>query len=326
MALSNSQYDKIIRAYEELQLKNRHMLQERLQEVKKALPAYTILEKELAQLSAERAKRSIGDHTNAASQLTERILALRGQKKQILADAGYPADYLAPIYTCSDCHDTGYLENGQKCKCFQQAIIRLLYTDSNLDNLLESDGFSSFSFDYYSEKELPAIRLAVDTCRSFIENFDRTYENLLLYGSVGIGKTFLSNCIAKELMDGAHTVIYFSAMRLFELIASYKFSHTDKPAESNDIYQTVLTSDLLIIDDLGTDTPNAFFASQLFLILNERHLRRKSTIISTNLTLEKLLEQYSDRTFSRISGNYTLLKMEGQDIRIKKKMLLHAER
>ena len=130
------------------------------------------------------------------------------------------------------------------------------------------------------------------------------------------GKTFLSHCIAQELLDTAHCVMYFSAFDLFDLLADSKFSR-----EKNEGAEFILDSDLLIIDDLGTELTNSFVSSQLFLCINERIMRRKSTIISTNLSLESLVEIYSERTFSRITSNYTMLKLTGDDIRIKKKLM-----
>lgn len=157
-----------------------------------------------------------------------------------------------------------------------------------------------------------------------MKNFDHSFENLFLYGDTGLGKTFLSHCIARELIESTHSVIYFSAFRLFDLFADATFgrSREDLPSE---LEQHVFDCDFLIIDDLGTEMTNSFVSSQLFLILNERILRRKSTLISTNLTLGTFADIYSERVFSRISSSYTMLKLIGDDIRIQKK-LQHLEK
>jgi DNA replication protein DnaC len=148
-----------------------------------------------------------------------------------------------------------------------------------------------------------------------VQNFDSAAENLFLYGSTGVGKTFLSHCIAKALLDSAHFVLYFSAYDLFDLMAKAAFSRKkDTETQENFIYEC----DLLIIDDLGTELTNSFVSSQLFLCINERLSRRKSTIISTNLKLENFSDTYSERTFSRIASNYRLIKLIGEDIRIRK--------
>ena len=137
---------------------------------------------------------------------------------------------------------------------------------------------------------------------------------LLVYG-----KSFMSNCIAAELLKKGKTVIYQTAPVLLESVIDFKMNR-QKNLDSN-FYQSILDCDLLIIDDLGTETTNSFVSSQLFLILNERNLRKKSTIISTNLALDDIKNIYSERIFSRLSSSYTMLRLTGDDIRIQKKLL-----
>ena len=152
----------------------------------------------------------------------------------------------------------------------------------------------------------------------FVADFDHpdTFSNLYLYGDTGIGKTFLSNCVAKELLDRGHSVIYFTAFQLFDILSKGVF---EKDEDALAAHQNIFTCDLLIIDDLGTELSNSFTTSQLFLCLNERILRKKSTIISTNLGMNQIADIYSERVLSRISSNYTLLKLFGADIRILKR-------
>ena len=136
-----------------------------------------------------------------------------------------------------------------------------------------------------------------------------------LYGSTGVGKTFLSHCIACELLKTAHCVLYFSAFDLFDKLAQNTFARKSETDPGEDF---IYDCDLLIIDDLGTELTNSFVSSQLFLCINERLARRKSTIISTNLKLEDFSATYSERTFSRIASNFQMLKLIGKDIRIQK--------
>ena len=135
-----------------------------------------------------------------------------------------------------------------------------------------------------------------------------------------MGKTFLSHCIAKELIDSAHSVIYFSAFELFDTFAKNTFRKGVKEDEQAELYSYIFDCDLLIIDDLGTELTNSFVSSQLFLTINERLLRKKSTIISTNLPIDIFADTYSERVFSRITSNYKMLKLIGDDIRIQKKL------
>ena len=152
-----------------------------------------------------------------------------------------------------------------------------------------------------------------------MDNFSSEFHNLLLYGDTGVGKTFLSHCIAKELIDASYSVIYFSAVQLFEHFAENTFG--GKREERSDGLAPIYECDLLIIDDLGTELTNTFTASQLFACINERILRRKATIISTNLALDDIKSIYSERIFSRLSSSYTMLRLTGDDIRIQKKLL-----
>jgi DNA replication protein DnaC len=167
--------------------------------------------------------------------LRTQLSELSAKKLRLLTEAGYPEDYLSPHYRCPDCQDTGYIGTS-KCHCFCQAAIDLLYTQSNLKETLRVENFSSFSLDYYSTERIDPVtgqnarqtaERALRECRSFVEHFDTQFENLFLYGDTGLGKTFLSHCIAKELLESTHSVIYFSSFRLFELFADSAFGRSD---------------------------------------------------------------------------------------------------
>lgn len=325
MSLSNTQYNILMRRYEAKQLKNQHIITNRMQEVYQALPRLLEIDNEISSLSVTQAKKLIDGNENALACFHDRLKALTGEKARLLADHGYPKDYFEPPYDCPDCQDTGYI-GGRKCHCFEQAAIDLVYTQSNIRRILETENFDNFSFDYYSDEQinpatglssLATARQAVQNCRNFIQTFDADFCNLFFYGDTGIGKTYLSNCVAKELLDSGHSVIYFTASSLFRIFEKNAF---EREQHAGDDYRNIFSCDLLIVDDLGTEFSNTFTVSQLFLCLNERILRQKSTIISTNLTLTQLKEIYSERTFSRISSSYTMIKLFGNDIRILKKL------
>ena len=159
----------------------------------------------------------------------------------------------------------------------------------------------------------------VATCRGFVEKFDTEHGNLLFTGPTGVGKTFLTNCIAKELIDKYCSVIYLSANDLFEVFSKNRFEyHTEE--EMKGMYQYILECDLLIIDDLGTELNNSFTSSQLFYCINERLNSQKSTIISTNLNMNQVADIYSERVLSRISNSYNIIKLFDDDIRLKKRI------
>lgn len=326
MALNNSQYDMILRSYEQKQVHSRDMLDKRRKTVYNHIPELKEIHDSISLLSVSQARKLLNGDEKALTELKQQIRALIDRKTALLVSAGYPADYLEPVYECPDCKDTGYIGN-QKCHCLQKAIIDLLYTQSNLQNILQRENFDTFSFAYYSDNHvdpvtgrsaLANIRNAYFVAQDFVDTFGKDFRNLFLYGDTGVGKTFLTNCIAKELIDKAFSVIYLTAFEFFDTLAKSRFEKDSDAAMMN---EHIFDCDLLIIDDLGTELTNSFTVSQMFLCINERILRRKSTIISTNLSLESLVDIYSERTFSRITSNYTMLKLTGDDIRIKKKLM-----
>lgn len=325
MSLTNSQYAQIMRQYDNRQQNNRHILRQRKNSLYQDIPRLKEIEEEIAEVSLSHATRMIEGDTDASGQLKDKLSALRQERTRIFKERHLPEDYLSSCFECPDCQDTGYIDN-KKCHCFRQAAINLIYTQSNIKQILKEENFSRFSFSYYSDEEtdsitgltpLAAAHTAYQTAQSFIRDFDSSFNNLLIYGDTGVGKTFLSNCIAKELLDSGHSVIYFTAYELFDIFSKNVF---DKDADAIEANRHIFDCDLLLIDDLGTELTNGFHSSQLFLCLNERILRRKSTIISTNLRLQKIADLYSERTLSRITSCYDIIKLSGADIRIQKKL------
>ncbi len=318
MALSKEQYDSIIREYEERQTQNHRELIRRRERIYTLIPEYKKLEDEVASISVARAKQLLDDPSADKNDYHKRIAAIASQKRALLKEHGYDADYLEPGYTCTDCLDTGYI-NGEKCHCFRQMEITLLYEQSNIQEMIAKENFSTLSYEYYEGEDLTRFQNAVNVSKNFVTGFKNHYQNLFFYGTVGTGKSFLSGCIAKELLSQGCSVIYFSANGLFETLARYAFDTKSKDTLYN-LNKDLYNCDLVIIDDLGTEVTNNFVSSQLFAILNERHLRQKATIISTNLSLEELRDRYSERVFSRITSNYSICKLTGKDIRIQRKL------
>lgn len=323
MALTNSQYDEIQRQYDAKQIHNRHVVEQRKKKLYEAYPRLKELDGLIASSSTRRARQLLEGNTDAPRLLKQDIGRYRAEWESILAKAGFTKDDLEPTYTCPDCRDTGYI-GSKRCHCFKQAAIDLIYTQSNIKNILADENFASFSYQFYSDNGKDPktglsprenARKAVKEVLAFLANFDKKFQNLLLYGETGTGKTFLSNCIAKELLDTGHSVIYFSAFQLFEILEKQKFQKDQKAGAS---MQNIFDCDLLIIDDLGTEFPNNFTVSQLFVCLNERLLQRKSTVISTNLDFDKLSAIYTERVFSRLVSSYKIIKLFGSDIRLQK--------
>lgn len=324
MALSNQQYESIMKGYEQAQMRNHRILSGRREEIYAHLPEYRDLELAVGSVSVSFGRRMLDGEPGAREGLHKALASLSRRKCELLKSAGYPEDYLEPVYSCPDCLDTGY-RNGEKCHCFRQQEITLLYEQSNIREMIAKENFSTLSYEYYKGDDLNRFQSAAQACEKFIQNFDMDYHNLFFYGTVGTGKSFLSGCIAKELLEQGHSVIYFSSSGLFDTLARYSFDIKLKETLYN-FYKDLYNCDLVIIDDLGTEVTNTFVTSQLFACLNERHLRKKATIISTNLNLEELRDRYSDRIFSRITSNYQIYKLSGPDIRMYKKMTSRKRR
>ena len=318
MALTNAQYDAIMHQYEIKQQKSREEAAAHLQYVYQHVPGYQELDESTSDVSASFGIRLLSGEVQDRSWLKKKLAEIAVQKKALLKEAGLPEDYLLPHYECPDCHDTGYINN-EKCHCFKQEIINLLYSQSNLDRLSAANNFSVLTDSFYQGEDLSHFRGAVDTCRDFIKNFNSSYQNMFFYGTVGTGKSFLSICVAKELLDHGHSVIYFSAADLFQRLSENSFDY-HKKEQLQVLQENLFNCELLIIDDLGTELTNSFVTSQLFSCLNERYIRHHATVISTNLSLEELRDRYSDRIFSRITSNFMLIKLTGPDIRLYKKI------
>ena len=324
MPLKNYQHDAIMRIYEKNRRDNRYENERRYRQVTAKVPAYLKVEEEISALSLQCAKSMLLEGNSDIEAYKQQLELLKQRKHELLTTNGFPSDYLTPIYTCQHCKDTGYTENG-KCHCFRKAEIEMLYMQSNIKDILKTENFENFSFDYYSgtstSKEpspLENAKQAYQECKRFTREFGKQMQNLLLLGSVGVGKTFLSNCIAKELIDKGFSVIYFSSHDLFDLLAKQAFSKKEEQ-EPHSFLEHIFDCDLLIVDDLGTELNNSLVTSQLFLCINERLLRNKSTLISTNLSVRDLSTLYSERIFSRITGNYKMIRLTGEDIRLQKR-------
>jgi len=325
MALSNEQYDALMREYNHKQSRNHQIVTFRTKELYSAVPDLAELDDQVSKVSISSITSIFDgkDITEATAESKRKLNALKERRINLMKAAGFPEDYLEPPYDCPDCKDTGYI-NGKRCHCFKQAAINIVYKQSNLSNILSRENFGAFDLSVYDDdyfepgSELSAratAEIALAKAENFVQNFKEKGGNLLLLGQTGCGKTFLSNCIAKALLDEGVSVVYFTASELFRVFEEQTFK---KNTKASDLHDHIFDCDLLIIDDLGTEFQNSFTTSRLFECLNERLLRSKSTIISTNLSLENMRDAYSERITSRVFSNYELLKLIGDDIRIKK--------
>lgn len=326
MQLLNEQFNSIYSKYNETQLSNSRLLLEHQNEIYEKIPEIAELDRTIRDLSVQTARLALDGNSTDLKRLRRDIDIISTKKTTLLTQNGYPEDYLLPTYHCPDCKDTGYIGD-EKCHCFRKQIVEYLYEQSNLKNVFETENFSHFHEEYYPDDYIEEstgltprdnIRRIRSTALSFCQTFDQSHDNLLLYGNTGVGKTFLTHCIAGEILQKNHTVVYLTSPGLFDIFEKNKFDKHLTFMEKSATVSYIMDCDLLIIDDLGTELNNTFTTSQLYQVIDSRLTHQKSTIISTNLSFDDLREQYSERIFSRITSRYTLLKLIGDDIRLKK--------
>ncbi|MFA6940820.1 MAG: ATP-binding protein [Clostridiaceae bacterium] len=314
--------EKINSVYSDIRSKNKSQLRERREEIDSKLPKVSEIERKIGRLSVELSISAIRGNTvtdKDFSELKEKITSLRAEKYELLVSNGYSMDYLELKYDCHLCKDTGYVGN-KRCPCYKEKISKLYLKDSNLNKILDKNSFKNFSLSFYGsensgyEKDSPRKNMekVLSSCYKFIEEFPDSNENLLFYGTPGTGKTHLSHAIAAELLKAGYFILYKTSEDLIQDLRDIRFNK-DKYRE-----EVLEYSDLLIIDDFGTEENNDFSRAEFFNLLNKRLLNEKKLIISTNLELENILKNYNDRITSRLLGNFTICKFYGDDIRVKK--------
>lgn len=326
MILSNTDYDFLMREYEETRDRHRREQEERIARAEADIPELAGLDDELRSLAMKAARQKLADPAADTGWLSERTSLITARKRQLLLSHGFPQDTLSLHYDCPLCQDTGYVEN-QTCRCLRKKTALLLSRGLEGSGFDAPADFSHFSYDWYSDTiidgfsgrtELWLAREAVRRALEFTERVGQPGNNLLIYGNVGVGKTFLLRCIAQKLLEDGHPVFYFDAGGLFGLLADVAFRRNGHTADEA---KAIIHSKVLLIDDLGTEYTNAFVGSELFRILNERENEGLSTVLSSNLDLNGIGELYGERVSSRLMESNMPIRMAASDIRIKKKLL-----
>ncbi len=329
MSVSDARISRLLRKYDETRSSAEAAARERKQLIYARIPRIMEIDQELDALGLRAVQTYLRSGKNkdlVLSTLKQNNQKLLSEKNQLLIQAGFSADFLDVHYCCPICRDTGYVD-GQKCRCLQQKLIEQAYDTSNIKAVLQRENFSTFNLNRFSTETvagemltpLENIKLVRDHIYSYIREFPNAVPaNLLFYGTTGTGKTFFCNCIAKALLDRGYTVLYMTAYELCSAFEAFRFRDKSRPvSDETTIHELIQNIDLLIIDDLGTEFNTALSVSDLFYCINQRILLQKATIISTNLNLSQISKVYSDRMFSRISGNYQLLKLFGPDLRLR---------
>lgn len=332
--MSSSNLKALLTEYEKKRLQAIYDAEQRKINIYNSEPLLQKIDDELSKTAISISKQIlISKNSSLLNDLNLKIDELKKKKESLLNSLGKSYKDLMPIFECADCNDTGYITNlyeSTMCHCLKQKLFNLEYNKSNLSNL-DKENFEHFSFDLYSNeineekyhsKISPRnnIEIINKLSNKFINNFDNPdQKNLLFTGNTGLGKSFLSSCIANELLKKGKTVLYQTAPVMLDTIMDYRFG---KENVSKDIYDNLLNVDLLIIDDLGTECINNMKFSELFNIINTRLLNSNKvtkTIISTNLSLDNLFSTYDERIVSRLVGNYDICYFFGEDIRFMKK-------
>ena len=335
--MDNSLLKQVLKEYDEKRTRAVQAAEERKKDLMSVNPRLQEIDKELTLNSIQASKAIlVSDSKEKASllaSLKKKNNSLIKEKNDFIKNLSKENNYLNPHFECKLCKDTGYVQKDGKlamCSCLKQRIFDIAYNKSNMGNL-ERENFSSFNIRIFSDKPDKALyksdlsprenmQIIREKVKSFIENFDDPEEkNLIFTGNTGVGKTFLTNCIANEMLKLGKTVLYQTAPVMFDEINDAKFGRENARF---DLYENILNVDLLIIDDLGTEKITDSKVTELFTIINTRLLNQNhkitKTIISTNLNVDELFKTYTTRIGSRLAGNYRFLRFFGDDLRFKK--------
>ena len=312
---------QLMEVYEKIRSEEDRQLKQRKAEIKALYPEILDLDNDIQKLSLKLTmtilKKDVTE--DDINKIKDEITDLRAKKCELLVSHGYDPEYLNMHYKCNKCQDTGYIGT-KKCECYKNKLVRLYYKDSELQDILKDNNFANFDLDLFSptkemgEKYSPRANMKNNLdfiMKDFIPNFAHGSDNLLFYGTAGSGKTFLSYCIAKELLDRGFLVVYKTSDELIRCLRDIKFNN------NSHLEKLLIDCDLLIIDDLGSEQLSDFVATELFNLINKKLLKKKRMIISTNLTLSGIAKHYSERISSRLLGNFRLYKFYSDDIRIK---------
>ncbi|NFS30154.1 DNA replication protein DnaC [Clostridium botulinum] len=320
----NGYQAEILKIYENIRETEAKNLKLRRLEISSICPEILELDNEIQRMSLRMSLEILkaDDSEKTITQYKEKITDLRVRKCEMLVANGYDSEYLNLKYTCGKCKDTGFV-GANKCYCYKQKLIRLYYKDSELENTIKENNFNNFDLNLFSthrlgdEKYSPRKNIEnilEYVLNDYIPNFSSQNVNLLFFGNPGSGKTYLSYCLSKAILDKGYLVVYKTSDELIKNLSEIRFNN------NYNLESILLNCDLLIIDDLGAEHLNEFSITELFNIINKRILNKKKMLISTNLTLPGITKQYTERIASRLLGDFKLCKFYSEDIRIKKNL------
>lgn len=323
MNYSKNAYDKAFAIIQERREKAEFEQQRRLEEISKLAPEIIVLQNKLLSTRFELIQLVMKEEKNIMSivddikkknletqqAIEELLLALKGDKH-----------YLDVHYYCEICKDTGSVE-GRRCECLTKLLDKYLTEEINKNCLIKLNDFDDFSLDYYDKipngkiSTYDGMKMIYEYCRNYVDNFSTDSPSLFFIGQTGLGKTFLSSCIAKALIEKNVNVVFGSVIDFIRKVENEHFRQ-----ESGNTLEILVNADIVILDDLGSEFMNTFTESVIYEIINSRINQQKPTIISTNLTLPQLGNKYNDRIVSRLTGCFKPIGFFGSDIRQKKRL------
>ena len=311
---------------------NSELYSRRTEEVYNKAPGVSALDSKLRATMMKLVAISLGENNeDKIEDVRDENLKLQEERRDEIRRAGYPVDYLDEKYLCSKCSDTGYIDT-KICDCLME-----LYKKEqtlSLSSLLKlgDETFDSFDLSYYNVTPSPdtgisprgAMKVIKEICEEYSRNFGDKSMNLFFNGAPGLGKTFLSACIARVVADKGFSVVYDTASSVFSKYEDEQFGRDNDSVDWHEIRLEIkryLECDLLILDDLGTEFITKLTIGALYDLINTRLITNRKTIVSSNLSIDELQERYNKQIASRLEGEYNVLTFRGEDIRKKKNMI-----
>ena len=308
---------------------NREEQQRRTLQVYARLPEVSQIDAQLRAQMAKLVRLTIGRGPDLAQELDalrEENLDLQMRRAELLTGAGFGADYLDEIVSCPKCRDTGIYEGGV-CSCLDRLYNAELTKELGALMRRGDESFEHFDLSLYPDEPdasgmtaRQVMARVSSACRRYADNFSPASPNLLFQGSTGLGKTYLSACIARVVAQRGFSVCYETAAAALDCYERAKFSRDPEEGEAAATrIRRMESCDLMILDDLGTEMVTPMSQSALYTLVNNRLVGGKKTIISTNLTDEELTKKYTPQIASRILGEFQCFPFAGRDIRQLKK-------
>lgn len=293
----------------------------RIAEVSAAVPEFAEIDRELQKTGPKIVAASFGGGDSKAEieAIRQEYEQIAARRREMLVRHGYAPDYASIRYSCEKCSDTGYV-GIDICDCLKREIVRNFLESSGLYSLTKNQTFDTFCLDYYEKNDRIVMEQNVAFLRDYAESFDPSSSaNLILIGATGLGKTHLSSAVARRVIERGFFVVYECAQGLFSEYEARRFrTNSYSASEEGEDIDRFVDCDLLIIDDLGTEITNRFSISCLYYLLNQRLIRHRPTVISTNLRSTELRSRYEDRIMSRVFGEFIPLQFSGSDVRMQK--------